>query len=206
MDFLAQRGALEWLTRRLAYLGFASLVAICLVTLYDGLARYFGLPRVPGFRDFGEVVFAVLIASAFPVGLLRNQNITITFLGAAIGGKGRGLLNLFSALATLLAFALIAYAMFDRSEGLGQRTTRTGFMLVAPWAFAATLIVASAVVVQLWVFFARINEMTTGRTLVDDHAGVTEGGLEEGLSEADTDTLRDTFVTHEHHDPKDGRR
>ena len=182
---LDQRAWLERLTRWLALLGFVSLVAICCLTMYDGLARYAGLPRVPGFRDFGEVVFAVLIACAFPIGLLRNQNITITFLGSALGDRPTRWLNVLSATTTLLAFALLAYAMVLRSEGLSGRTTRTNVMLVAPWAWAATVILVGAVLVQAWVWAARLAELRRGVVLVDDHAGVTEGGMEEGLTAAD---------------------
>jgi len=185
----ASRGVLEAATRILALIGFAGLVVICLVTMYDGLARYFWLPRVRGFRDFGEVIFAVLIASCFPIGLLRNQNIAVTFLGKALGPRLNAILNLFAALATLIGFALLAYALYIRTGGLGMRATRTGFMLVAPWAWAATIIMASAVIVQVWIVLARIAEVFTGESFVDDHAGAMEGGIEEGLSPADADAL-----------------
>ncbi|MEM8663281.1 MAG: TRAP transporter small permease subunit [Pseudomonadota bacterium] len=176
---LRQRALLEKGATALALIGFCGLVAICIVTMYDGLARYLGLPRVPGFRDFGEVIFAVLIACSFPIGLLRNQNITITFLGSALGGGGKKALNLFSAVLTLAAFFILAEAMVERSAGLGARTTRTGFMAVAPWAWAATSILALAVLVQVWVVWARIAEARGTGPIVDDHGGVTEGGLED---------------------------
>lgn len=183
---LALRRGLDGATRALALVGFAGLVTICLITMYDGLARYMELPRVPGLRDFGEVIFAVLIASCFPIGLLRNQNITITFLGSALGPRGARGLNLFSALATLVGFVVIAWALVLRSEGLGDRTTRTGYMMVAPWAWAATAILVFAVAVQVWVVLARVAELADPRRLlVEDHAGATEGGVEEGLTPAD---------------------
>ena len=181
---LSLRERLNALTRALALVAFAALVLICLVTMYDGLARYFWLPRVPGFRDFGEVIFAVLIACCFPIGLIRNQNITITFLGAWLGPRPASWLDLFSALMTLLGFVLIAWALLDRAEGLGVRTTRTGYMLVAPWAWAAAAIMVIAVLVQVWVVLARVAEMQ-GDDLIEDHAGVTEGGIEEGFTPTD---------------------
>ena len=189
---LALRARLDALTRALALVAFAALVLICLITMYDGLARYLWLPRVPGFRDFGEVIFAVLIAACFPIGLLRNQNITITFLGAALGPRGARGLNLFSALLTLGGFALIAWALLLRAEGLGVRTTRTGVMMVAPWAWAAASIMVFAVAVQVWVVLARVAEAARGATLVEDHAGVTEGGIEEGFTPAD-----DAYTPHD---------
>lgn len=176
---LASRRYLDLATRVLALVGFAGLVAICCVTMYDGLARYFWLPRVPGFRDFGEVIFAVLIACCFPIGLLRNQNISITFLGAALGPRARGVLNLFAAVLVLVGFAILAYALILRSDGLGARTTRTGYMAVAPWAWTAAAIMCSAVAIQLWVVVARAAELFGGGRIVDDRGGVTEGGMED---------------------------
>lgn len=176
---LSSRSALDRATRLLALLGFASLVAICCVTMYDGLARYLGFPRVPGFRDFGEVIFAVLIACCFPIGLLRNQNITITFLGTALGPRATRLFNIFAAVLTLIGFAIIAYAMIERSGGLGDRTTRTGYMPVAPWAWGATVIMCSAVLVQVWVTVTRVAEAALGRDIVEDHAGLTEAGMDD---------------------------
>lgn len=184
-----QRRWLERGTDALALVGFAGLVAICLVTMYDGLARYFWLPRVPGFRDFGEVIFAVLIACCFPIGLLRNQNIAIAFLGQGLAkGFGPGptrWLNLFAALLTLIAFAVLAYAMIERSAGLGVRTTRTGFMVVAPWAWTATIILSLGVLIQAWVVVARIAEARGAPPLVDDRGGATEAGMEEALTGVD---------------------
>lgn len=179
------RAGLDRATRALALVAFAALVAICCVTLYDGLARYFWLPRVPGFRDFGEVIFAVLIAACFPIGLMRNQNITIAFLGTALGPRATAWFNLFAAVLTLGAFAIIAWALIERSGSLGMRATRTGYMRVAPWAWAAASIMAFAALVQVWVVLARVAELFAGARLVEDHAGVTEGGIEEGFTPVD---------------------
>ncbi len=174
-----QRAWLDLATRWLAIIGFAGLVVICLMTMYDGLARYLGMARIPGFRDFGEVIFAVLIASCFPAGLLHNQNITITFLGKALGPKVHAVLNLFSALVVLAGFIIICWALIDRTAGLGDRTTRTGYMVVAPWAWTATAIMLVTVPIQIWVTLARAIELRTGLKLVDDRGGSTEAGLED---------------------------
>lgn len=171
---LRLRGILDVGTRWLALIGFTSLVAICVITMYDGLARYSNLPRVPGFRDFGEVIFAVLIASCFPIGLLKNRNITITFLGTISGPRVARALNLLGAVAVLAGFVIIALALIQRSEGLGMRTTRTGYMLLAPWAWTATAIICASILVQVWVVLARIAEIVTGRVIVEDLGGNTE--------------------------------
>ena len=66
-----QRDRLDGLTRRVAAIGFTGLVAMAVLTMFDASMRYLGLPRIPGFSDFGEVIYAVVIASCFPAGLLH---------------------------------------------------------------------------------------------------------------------------------------
>lgn len=186
MGFLLRsRRVLDAVTRAVAIVGFTGLVVIGLLTMYDGLARYTGLARIPGFNDFGEVIFAVIIASCFPAGLLKNQNITITFLGVLLGKlMGRwsnAALNLFGALATLAVFFLIAWALGRRADGLAGRVTQTGYMDVAPWWWITFAIIVAATLVQVWVVLARVAELATGQPLVDDRGGATEHGIEEGL-------------------------
>lgn len=182
LNFSGQRRWLEKGTDALALIGFAGLVVICLVTMYDGLARYLGFPRVYGLRDFGEVIFALLIACCFPIGLLRNQNIAITFLGTGLGkwfGQGpTRWLNLMAAILTLAAFLIITSALLERAAGLGDRTTRTAVMIVAPWVWGASIILCIAVFIQIWVTIARIAELRPGVVIVDDHGGAMETGLE----------------------------
>ncbi|MEM7445140.1 MAG: TRAP transporter small permease subunit [Pseudomonadota bacterium] len=182
MGFLLRsRLLLDTVTRAVAIIGFTGLVVIGLLTMYDGLARYTGLTRIPGFNDFGEVIFAVIIASCFPAGLLKNQNITITILGKLTGRWGHAILNLFGALATLVVFVLVAWALGRRADGLAGRVTQTGYMDVAPWWWITFAIILAATLVQVWVVLARIAELATGEPLVDDRGGATEHGLEEGL-------------------------
>lgn len=182
MRFLLRtRRVLDTVTRAVAIIGFTGLVVIGLLTMYDGLARYTGLARIHGFNDFGEVIFAVIIASCFPAGLLKNQNITITILGKLTGRWGHAILNLFGAVATLAVFVLIAWALGRRADGLAGRVTQTGYMDVAPWWWITFALIVAATAVQVWVVLARMAELATGDPLIDDRGGATEHGLEEGL-------------------------
>jgi TRAP-type C4-dicarboxylate transport system permease small subunit len=199
---LGSRRLFQTVAEALALFGFASLVLICMITLYDGLARYLWLPRIPGFRDFGEVIFAVLIASCFPIGLLRNQNIAVTFLGTALGPRVTALLNLFAALAVLVGFCIIVYGLWLRTGNLGVRMSRTGFFRLEPWAWVATGVMVVALVVQVWVVLARLAEAVSGVRLVDDHGGLTESGMEEGLTAG-----ADAYAAHDvPSDPSDPAR
>lgn len=193
MHFLLRsRRALEGVTKAVAIIGFSGLVVIALFTMYDGFARYAGLARISGFNDFGEVIFAVIIASCFPAGLLKNQNITITIAGKLAGPRATAILNLLGAVATLAVFVLVCWALGRRADGLAGRVTQTGYMVVAPWWWATFGIIVAATLVQVWVVIARLAELVTGQFVVEDRAGATEHGIEEGLIDGHADEHPDS--------------
>ena len=158
------RGMLDALTRRVAVLGFMGLVAMALLTLTDVVLRWTYLPRIPGFGDYGEVVFAVVIATCFPAGLLQGHNITIRFLGRAVGRKGAAWLELIGALATLLFFTLLVWQFVNYTIDLAAntRTTRTLELPLAPWWWITTAVMSLTVPVQGLIVVERAVAAFTG--------------------------------------------
>ncbi len=163
-------GRLEWLTDRLALLGFSGLCVAAALTTYEGAARYLDLPRLPGLTDILSLVMAVIIASAFPAGLLRQSNVTIRFLGKALPRTGYRLLEVIGNLVTLLFFTLVNWQFFlfvlDQ-HGRGA-TTRTIEVPVAPAWLLATLMLAVAVIAQALVV-ARWARAAAGRADEPEH-------------------------------------
>jgi len=185
---LDSRGFLDRLTRWVAIIGFCALVAVSVLTMVDGTSRYVGLPRITGFTDMGQVFFAVIIACCFPIGLLRNQNVTITFVGKALGSRGNAVLNAFGAFVTFAFFVFVAYQFFAYTIEVTEagRTTRTILMPVAPWWWVTSAIIATTVPVQLWVLLARVAEVARpDRTLVFQHIDEGGGHVEEGVVASD---------------------
>ena len=170
IDLRAGRRGLDRLTRGVAIVGFSGLVAIGALTMLDALLRRFGLPRIPGFDDLGEVFFAVVIASCFPIVLLYNQNISITLLGKVTGQRGRAVLDLFASIVTLAMFGFIAYEfiVLTLDLQLNQRVTSTIKMPVTPWWWVTTGIFLCCIPVQLWIVMARAAEIVSGVDLVGD--------------------------------------
>ncbi len=167
---LKQRQALDRLTRWVAIIGFTGLVVIGLMTMVDAVSRHLLLPRIPGFSDFGEVFFALVIASCFPAGLLHNQNVAVTFLGDALGARPRAVLNFLAALITLVVFALIAYQIVLMTIDYQQtgRVTSTVLMPTAPWWWVTSAILVTCLPVQLWVVVARFYELVSLQLIVDE--------------------------------------
>ena len=167
---LKQRRVLDRLTRWVAVIGFTGLVMIGLMTMVDAVARHLMLPRIPGFSDFGEVFFALVIASCFPAGLLHNQNVAVTFLGDALRARARAVLNFAAAVITLVVFALIAYqiVLMTIDYQASGRVTSTILMPTAPWWWVTTALLITCVPVQIWVVVARAYEVATLEHIVDE--------------------------------------
>lgn len=158
------RNFLDALTRRVAVIGFSGLVVLALLTMADALFRWSGLPRIPGFGDYGEVVFPIVIATCFPAGLLQGHNITIRFLGRAVGRKGAAWPELFGSTATLLFFCLLVWQFINYTADLGAngRTTGTLELILAPWWWIATAVMALTVPVQAMIVAERAIAAFTG--------------------------------------------
>jgi TRAP-type C4-dicarboxylate transport system permease small subunit len=141
------------LTDRLALLGFTGLCVAAALTTYEGAARYLGWSRLPGLTDILSLVMAVIIATAFPAGLLSQSNVTIRFLGKALPRRGYRMLEIFGCSVTLVFFALVTWQFFlfvlDQ-YGRGA-TTRTIEVPVAPAWLVATLVIAVAIPAQMLV-------------------------------------------------------
>jgi len=199
VDVLArQRNLLDRSTRAVAIVGFVGLVAIGALTMVDALSRHLGLPRIPGFDDYGEVAFAIIIASCFPAGLLHNQNITIGYLGRAFGRRGEAVLDTFGALVTLCFFAFVAVQFVEMTQKMpaAGRTTSTLGIPVAPWWWITTGLFFVALPVQVWVVGARVAEVVTRRDVItedviaDSEADQPPLGVTEGLTDTALDRER----------------
>ena len=88
-------------TRWIAFLGFFGLLIAAAITVTDALLR--GLFSAPlyDWADLNQLVYAIVIVACFPAGLLQGHNITIRFLGSALGTRATYWLEVFGALLTL---------------------------------------------------------------------------------------------------------
>ncbi len=147
--------------RLVACVGFTGLVAMSLLTMGDAIGRWLTLPRIPGFSDIGEVVYPIVIASCFPALLIRDQNITIRFLGKAIGTRGNNFLEAFGHLVVLVFFALLVWQFYfltlDYMEN--TRVSPTLEFPIAPWWWITSVIITLTVPVQAWVFFDSVHSL-----------------------------------------------
>jgi hypothetical protein len=100
---------MERLCRFMASVGFVVLVFMSFLTMFDAFMRYMIWPSIPGFTDWGRIMFPIIICSVFPALLLYRRNVSIGFLGALLGPQWNRALELFGAVLTLVFFVFIAW-------------------------------------------------------------------------------------------------
>lgn len=146
----------DWLdqaTQRLALVGFAGLWFMGMMIFYDGAARHLGAPRIPGFSDYGELVFPVVIASCFPAGLWRQSNVTVRVLGTVLGAKANAWFESLAAWVTLVFFVVLAwqFVLMTADYGAAGRSTGTVALALAPWWWVTSGIMLLCLPVQALV-------------------------------------------------------
>ena len=149
---------LDTLTRRVAIAGFVALTVMAILTMFDSLLRHLELARIPGFGDVGEVIFAIIIASCFPVGLFREQNIRISLLGDRFVPRLGPWLEVLGSLLTFLVFTAIAWQFVAMTWDMqvSHRVTSTISLPAAPWWWVSTAIMLVTVPVQGFVLFTKL--------------------------------------------------
>lgn len=159
---VAQR--LDRITQNVAIIAFAGLVVMAILIFYDGTARYLNAPRISGFSDYGEIIYPMIIAACFPAGLLRQNNVSVKFLGKAGGSRVNAWLEAFAALVTLLFFALLGWQLLllTLQYAEGGRTTRTIGMPLAPFWILTTAIMLLCIPVQAYVTWAWVQGAISG--------------------------------------------
>ncbi len=141
-------------SRVIALIGLAGLIVLCFATIADVLMRWLFDAPITGVRDTYALFLGVIIASCFPLCKAERSNITIRFLGNALGNPWRKAFELFGGLFTILIFSVIAWKTWDYANNL-KLNNETTWMLgwpVAPWWRIIVGLIAFSVLVLIVVF------------------------------------------------------
>lgn len=159
-------GAVSWrrtvqFTRLLALVGFFGLLVLAVMTALDITLRWLFDAPLHGVNDVSALVMAVVIAACLPANLAERQNITIEFLGNALGPRAKAALDAFGGLATLLFVALVAwrFTIYAREIGASGQTTAVLGLRAAPWWWLATALLLLSVPVQAMVVLTDLRRV-----------------------------------------------
>ena len=162
-------------TRAIALGAVACLLGLASVTVVDVLSRWLLARPLFGFNDFAAVASAIVCAACFPALLARRGNLTIRFVGAALGRGADRWLDAFGALVTA-AFFVAMTAQYVRYSleltGAGERMAILRWP-TGPFWWAVTAMIAATTLVAIVMLVLDVDRARRG---ADDAPGGDQAG------------------------------
>lgn len=151
-------------TRAIAVAGFVGLLAVAVATMADVLLRWVANTPIKGLNDINGLAVAIVIASCFPLVVAERQNISIRFLGDALGPRAGRWLEALGSAALLVFVALVGWQLVLHTAGLAEsgRTTWHLRIPVTPYWSVATAVVLLCIPAQTIAFAADVLRAATG--------------------------------------------
>jgi TRAP-type C4-dicarboxylate transport system permease small subunit len=143
------------LARALAALGLGVLLFFAVMTMADGLLRFFFAHPIDAVRDASSLVAAFSVACCLPVAIVERSNITIRFVSAVVGARAGRIADLLAAVLVEIILILMTW-QFVLFANQARLTGTATWMLRIPsapvWA-AVALVLAISAVLQIVVGF-----------------------------------------------------
>jgi len=153
-------------TRAIAVAGFVGLIGMSLATTVDVLLRWLANAPIKGLNDINGLVVAIVIASCLPLVIAERQNISIRFLGDALGAAPSRWLEALGSAALLAFVALVGWQLVLYTVGMAEsgRTTWHLRIPVTPYWSVATAIVLLCIPAQAIAFAADVARAIEGKS------------------------------------------
>ncbi len=147
------------ITRGIALIGLALLLLIALATVLDVLLRWLFNSPIVGLSDTYSLFMALILASCFPLCIYKRGNVTIRFIGNALGPRVRNILDAFGNLVTLIIFSLMAWQfwLYTDQIALDGETTWVLSWPVSPWWRVVTILIIICAPVTLVTFIQYVK-------------------------------------------------
>jgi len=159
-------------TRMIAFLGLVALLALAAFILANAVMSWLFTAPLDGVRDWIKLIVAIAIAACLPSVLATRANITIRFLGRALGPRVDRALELFGSIVTWVALAVLAWQLQDyvfELRSTGETTENLG-MPIGPWWQVVTVLFYLSVAVQSLVVVSGVRAVLRGVSVPQYHA------------------------------------
>ena len=156
-------------SRLVAFCGFGGLLMLSGAVSVDGILRSVFSSPITGVRDLSSVMTAVTVASCFVLCVAERANITVRFVGDALGPWWRNVLDAFGDLMTLGILSMMARQLWLFADDLAHHNETTmvlGWPL-APFTRIVCVLIAMCVPVNAVVFFQRARSLIAGKASAD---------------------------------------
>jgi TRAP-type C4-dicarboxylate transport system permease small subunit len=147
-------GRIEWasktLARALAVAGLGVLLSFAVMTMADGLLRFFFASPIDLVRDAGSLVAAFSVACCIPVAIVERSNITVRFLPALIGSRAGQAADFAAGILVEIILILMTwqFALFAQQASASGSATWMLRIPTAPVWGAVALILGISVLLQ----------------------------------------------------------
>jgi TRAP-type C4-dicarboxylate transport system permease small subunit len=156
-------------TRVIALIGLAALLILAIITMADVTMRWLANQPITGVDDIAKLVVAIAIGASIPAVLATRQNITIRFIGRALGRRAELVFEIFGSVVVLAIMAGMAWQIQIYTDELRQ-TGETTWLLglhVAPFWQVVSVLLFLSVPIQIVVIAGLLVTALRGRRLVD---------------------------------------
>src|SRR5208282_5381418 len=93
----------------LVVLGLGALLCFAVMTMADGLLRFFFARPIDAVRDVGGLVAAFAVACCIPVAIIERSNITIRLLSSVVGPRTGRVADLAAAVLVEIVLILMTW-------------------------------------------------------------------------------------------------
>jgi TRAP-type C4-dicarboxylate transport system permease small subunit len=162
-------------TKAVAIVGLLGLLVVSITTMLDVFLRWIANAPFRGLNDINGLAVAIVIAACLPLVVAERQNITIRFLGDAVGPRVSRWLDAFGSAALLAYVALIGWQLVVYTADLAESGRTTWFLMlpVTPSWVVATILVLLCVPIQAVAFAVDVVRAVTGIPSEHDRHGVS---------------------------------
>jgi len=139
--------AAKLLAQALAVIGLGALLCFAVMTMADGMLRFFFAHPIDAVRDVGGLVAAFAVACCIPVAIVERSNITIRFLSGVIGPRAGQAADAAAAVLVEIVLILMTW-QFVVFAGQAYATGTATWMLRVPaapvWGGIAVILAISS--------------------------------------------------------------
>jgi TRAP-type C4-dicarboxylate transport system permease small subunit len=170
-------GATIRATRVIALIGLAALLILAIITMADVAMRWLFNQPITGVEDLAKLVVAIAIAASIPAVLASRQNITIRFIGRALGRRAELIFEIFGSIVVFVIMAGMAWQIQIYTDEL-RKTGETTWLLaipVAPFWQVVSVLLFLSVPIQLVVIAGLLMTALRGRRLIDHDLMTSDG-------------------------------
>jgi hypothetical protein len=151
--------ATKLVAQALAVLGLGALLCFAVMTMADGLLRFFFARPIDAVRDVGGLVAAFAVACCVPVAIVERSNITIRFLSTVIGPRAGWMADVMAAVLVEIVLVLMTWQFVLFANQVRLTGTATWMLRIpsAPvWGAVAAILGISALL-QIVVGFKTLR-------------------------------------------------